>query len=115
MTINPSASNRPTRSIELSALSTTNTGNGGWIDLSGFINWTLFFSGLETGSTVKVEVANGATAPAGSGAILTSTLAPDANNCAQLPCVGGYHWVRVTKTQGGTPTATTGTVHAQFA
>jgi hypothetical protein len=115
MPVNPAASSRPTRSIELPALSTTNTGNGGWIDLSGFINWTLFLSGLEAASAVKIEVANGAAAPAGNGAILTSTLAPDANNCAQYSSTGGYHWLRVTKTQGTTPTATVGTVHAQFA
>jgi hypothetical protein len=74
----------------------------------------LFLKGLETGSTVKVEAANGAAAPT-NGTVLAAALAPDANGTAVYICTAPFHWVRITKTQGTTPTATTGNLHALFA
>lgn len=102
---------RPARSHEFQILSTTNTADSGWIDVSGLSDWTVFLSGLESGAVIKIEVANGATAPSGHGALLTSTLAPDANGCAQFSQSVPFHWVRVFKVQGGTPTASVATLH----
>jgi hypothetical protein len=103
--------NLPINAMEFSPLSTTTTLASAWIDISGLKSSTIFVKGLETGGTVKVEVGHGAAAPA-NGAIL-ATLAPDANNCAQL-AVGPFHWLRLTKTQGGTPTASVVSVYGLF-
>jgi poly(3-hydroxybutyrate) depolymerase len=101
----------PVNAVEFTPLSTTTTLASAWIDISGLKSSTVFVKGLETGGTVKVEVAHGAAAPA-AGAIL-ATLAPDANNCAQQS-VGPFHWLRLTKTQGGTPTASVCSVYGLF-
>jgi len=103
--------NRPVNAQEISVLSRTATGTDGWFDISGFRSSTLFFSGLETGSTIKIEVANKPSTPPANGAILTSSLGPDANNCAQFAISGAFHWLRATKTQGTTPTASVGALH----
>ena len=109
------AASLPVRGVDWQILATTLTGNSGWVDISGVLNWTLFLAGLETGSTVKIEGGNGTTAPT-NGVVLAAALAPDANGIAAYVCSAApYHWIRVSKTQGTTPTATTGQFHALFA
>jgi hypothetical protein len=110
-----SAASLPSRGVEWTILTTTNTGNSGWVDISGTLNWTVFLKGLESGSAVKIEGANGAAAPT-NGSVLVAAQAPDANGVAAYVCSAApYHWIRVTKTQGTTPTATTAVFHALFA
>lgn len=93
------------RSDDLAILSTTVTANSGWVDISEYDVWSVFISGLETGATVSVEYANGVTPPAGHGTIATAPTV-DANGNASFSGANlPYHWLRVGKVQGTTPTA----------
>jgi hypothetical protein len=97
-------------SDELQILSTTLTGDSGWIDLSQYRAWSVFVSGLETGAAVTVELMNKLTAPLlGDKGASTSLPAVDANgNTYFETSAKPYHWLRLKKVQGAAPTASIG-------
>ncbi|SRR5258708_103133 len=91
---------------EIQILTTTNTGDSGWVDISQYRAWSVFVSGLETGAVVTVELMNKLTAPLAGDKGTSSTLTVDANANASFESnAKPYHWLRLKKVQGGTPTA----------
>lgn len=79
---------------------------GAWFNVSLFDNWSIFFNGIEAGATVTVEVSNMFSPdPTSSDAGVSAALTVVANKAMFYP-TGRVAWVRVLKTQGGSPTAT---------
>jgi hypothetical protein len=107
---------RPSHGLEFDILQSGPTGNSGWVDLSSFSAWTLFARNLELGSVVKIEVTNNVAQPPNNanGAILVAAQAPDTNGCFSFSSLAPFHWVRLTKTQGGTPTVSVATLHGIY-
>ena len=86
------------------------TAQGGWIDISGCDLWSVQIDQAEGGATFTVEVRNDVSEPSAAGF--------DLNAAGQLISAGtGFfgpkvalqaHWLRVTKTAGGSPILSTG-------
>jgi hypothetical protein len=95
-----------TNSDEFQILSTTLTGDSGWVDIGQYRAWSVFFTGIETGAVVTVELMNKLTVPLAGDKGTSSTLTVDANANASFESnAKPYHWLRLKKVQGGTPTA----------
>jgi hypothetical protein len=99
-----------TTSDEFQILATTVTADSGWVDVSQYKLWSVFVSGLETGAAVTVELMNKTTAPlAGDKGASISLPAVDANGNSYFETSAKpYHWLRLKKVQGGSPTASVG-------